>query len=227
MPWRITSCCSGISDKGIPDVFLPEPAEMPDYRQHVSPRKWREAQESKLAGRERAATVREERVSQMVRHVLARKDRLDERETAASLREAEMVKREAEASEMHGVAQFIIDVATKVSKGDLEVVECVDPAAKASTDPKQIARKHATSIFGRALAKLRGDARQEVRTELSDAFAEIKAADDEIVRVAALLPQGAREAIAKARRSLTGRITAIGQMAKRQFANRRGEKDQR
>ncbi|WP_299847934.1 plasmid recombination protein [uncultured Paracoccus sp.] len=214
-------------DKGIPDVFLPEPAEMPEYRQHVSPRKWRKAQERALAEREKVATVRESRVSQREQSVLARKDRLAERETVVETREAEVVKREAKASEMQEVARVMIDVATKVSKGDLEVVERIDPAAKASSDPKQIARKHATSIFGRALTKLRGDAREEARAELSDAFEEIKAADEEIVRVTALLPQSAREAIAKARRSLSGRIFGLTQAAKRQFTNRRDEKDQR
>lgn len=214
-------------DKGIPDVFLPEPAEVPDYRQHVSPRKWREAQERALAKREKVATVREGRVSQLEHGVLARKKRLVERETAVETREAEVVKREAEASETQEVAQVIIDVATKVVAGDLEVVERIDPAAKASSDPKQIARKHATNIFGRALAKLRGDARQEARAELSEAFDEIKAADEEIVRVAVLLPQAAREVIAMARRSLSTRIMTLGHMAKRQFTNRRDEKDQR
>lgn len=166
-------------------------------------------------------------MSQREQSVLARKDRLAERETVVETREAEVVKREAKASEMQEVARVMIDVATKVSKGDLEVVERVDPAAKASSDPKQIARKHATSIFGRALAKLRGDAREEARAELSEAFEEIKAADEEIVRVTALLPQSAREAIAKARRSLSGRIFGLTQAAKRQFTNRRDEKDQR
>ena len=250
--------------EGMPEEDLPEPMALPAYRQHVSPRKWREAQEIALAKRETEATAREAmagarearleatKADQQDRDVAlsdrevavndrertadARDTQLDaseqaqrDRDAAVATRENAVSAREQKAASKQQTAQAMINIADRVAKGDLDVPEQTDEAAKTANDPVRLDRHQAATLFARALAKLRQqaktEARAEARAELSETFAEIKAADEAIVRVATLLPPAAREAIAKARRSLSIRIMALGQMAKRQFLNRDAEKD--
>lgn len=151
----------------------------------------------------------------------------DKREAALTVREQGVAAREAKADNKQHVAQTMIDVAKKVAAGDLEVAERAEPATGVLSDPAKVAHQQATTLFGRALSKLRDQARAEARAELTAEYAEIRAADDEIVRLARMLPAPAREAIAKARRSLTGRIMALGQMAKRQLRGRDDRSDER
>ena len=84
----------------------------------------------------------------------------------------------------------------------------------------------ASRLFGRALTTLRAKARAEAREELSRAFAEIKAADEAILAVAKLLPEGLRGAVAEARRSLSQRIVAMTRRQK-EWRDRRQDSDPR
>lgn len=164
-------------------------------------------------------------------------DQASIREGRAKLdrREACLRTREAEAQRKREVADAMIDIAKEVTAGKLEVAENSNPAAASSTDPIEIARYRAARIFGQALKALRlkartdamVKARQEAQAELSAAYAEIKAADDAIVDIAARLPKDLRAQIAHARKALTMRIMALGQMAKRQFQNRDRERPEK
>ena len=63
----------------------------------------------------------------------------------------------------------------------------------------------AKTLFGQAIAQLK----QRARDELGQAFAEIKSADAEIVRLAKQLPKAARDGIAQLRRSLSRSIVGL------------------
>lgn len=240
---------------GLPEVLLPAEVDVPKRRQHVSPRKWREAQEAKLATREKKvdqkasdlasqatvltgreaavaekehATVRQaQRVMAQERAVMADQANIRERQARLDRREAGLGAQEAEVTRKREIADAMIDVARKIAAGEYEPGEKSNPATAASTDPVEIARTQAATFFAQALKvlrlKARHEARVEARAELSSAFAEIKAADNAILAVARLLPGALRMQVAKARSSLVASITALEQMAKRQFRNRENE----
>lgn len=155
---------------------------LPEHRQHVSPRKWREAQECKLVEREVEADAREKRLA--------------ESETA-------LTAREQVASEKQHEAEEVLEVAQAVAGGDLSglsdeaqggVEETVEVSAKPS---------FARRLFGEAIARLRQDEQASARAELQEAFEEVREADETIVQIAQLLPMGLRKKVASARKSLT------------------------
>lgn len=143
--------------------------------------------------------------------------------------------REDQADTKYRTAEAMISVAKAVAAGDIEVTEHPDPAGKTSSDPAEQERFRAARLFGKALKALRlkarddamVKARQEAQAELSAAYAEIKAADDAIVAIAGRLSVDLRAQIAQARKVLTARIMALGEMAKRQFQNRDRERPEK
>lgn len=155
--------------------------ELPEYRQHVSPRKWREQQEIELAERDIAQAAKE-------RGLREREDALAGRETAAD-------KKHAEAVTVLGIAEGVAEGRVDVLTGDDEPGTGLVGKARA--------------VFGKAIDRLRASARTEAREELSDAFDQIRAADDAIVEIARTLPDGLRDRVVKARKGLTRSIVGL------------------
>ncbi len=149
--------------------------EVPERREHVSPRDWRRAQEERLAARQQELATREDDVSQ--------------RETDVRSREAD--------------ADAVLDIARKVASGATTLPEAEDPEADG---PR---RRLAKSLFSKALEALRIRAKREAREELTQAFKEIRKADDAIIEVAQSLPEKARGAIAEARKSLARALVRL------------------
>lgn len=227
---------------GVPDVLLQTEVDVPKRRQHVSPRNWRERQEVELAGRDEKLVVRETKVAQGLQALQARDEAVTAREQNSQTREATLASKEAkvsvredQADTKYRTAEAMISVAKAVAAGDIEVTEHPDPAGKTSSDPAEQERFRAARLFGKALKALRlkarddamVKARQEAQAELSAAYAEIKAADDAIVAIAGRLSVDLRAQIAQARKVLTARIMALGEMAKRQFQNRDRERPEK
>jgi hypothetical protein len=165
-----------------------EEAEMdlPEYRQHVSPRKWREEQEEKLAAREK--------------HVAAAERSVVDREKAAD-------KKDREADE-------VLTIATAVADGDFSGLEQSD-APDSHDLPQSNKPNLARRLFQSAIERLRTEQRKEARAEVVGAFDQIRRADDAIVRIANLLPEALRQQIASARSSLTHAIAALGRRIER------------
>lgn len=161
---------------------------LPEYRQHVSPRKWREAQECELAGREADVRGREG-------HVLAAENAVAEREEQAELKDRE--------------ADEVLTVARAVAEGDFTALE-QDQGAAGEAPPVTGRPTLARRLFRRAIDRLRTEQRTEARKEVAGAFAQIRRADDAIVKIASLLPIGLRQQVASARISLTRAIMALG-----------------
>ena len=159
---------------------------LPEYRQHVSPRKWRETQERELAARDTAVRAHEKSVQEAEAAVA-------ERETQADLKDRE--------------ADEVLAVAQAVAKGDLAGLkedEGAEGKDHASGKPT-LARR----LFGKAIDLLRAEQRAEARDEVAGAFSQIRRADDAIVEIANRLPIGARRQIAAARMTLSRAITAL------------------
>ena len=174
-------------------MLLQTEVDVPKRRQHVSPRKWHEAQEVELAGREQnverkegdltaqaeALTGREAKVANKEQAVevqaqkIAVRERdmttneagLRERQAKLSVQEVNLGSREAETQRKREVADAMIDIAKKVAAGEVEVAEKSNPAMATSNDPVEIARRQAAAIFGRALKAMRLKARDEARVE--------------------------------------------------------------
>lgn len=161
---------------------------LPEYRQHVSPRKWREDQDCKLAERETEFRGREERVL--------------EAEGSVAEREKHADRKDREADEVLAVAQAVAD-------GDLTGLE-QDQGPEGEKVPVPGRPALARRLFGRAIDLLRTEQRAEARDEIAGAFDQIRRADDAIVRIANLLPMGLRQQVASARTSLTRAIMALG-----------------
>lgn len=162
--------------------------DFPEYRQHVSPRKWREQQERKLADRDTKICGREERAV--------------EAELSVTNREKIACQKECEADEVLAVAQAVAD-------GDLTGFKPEPVLGGDETSPPArptLARR----LFQRAIDRLRTEQRSEARSELAGAFDQIRRADDAIVNIANLLPMGLRRQVASARKSLTNAIASLG-----------------
>lgn len=162
---------------------------LPEYRQHLSPRNWREEQECKLVEREAS--------------VQGREDALAENEMSVVERERIASEKERDADEVLTVAKALADGDLGCAEGDQAPDETQDSVP--TKDKPTLARR----LFGRALVRLRQDEREAARTELKEAFDEVSRADDAIVRIANLLPMGLREQVASARKSLTRSIMAL------------------
>ncbi|WP_417808326.1 hypothetical protein [Thioclava sp.] len=138
------------------------PARLSGYERHVSPRKWREAQETQLAERERGL-AQAEMVMAAGRSDLATK-----------VEDAECMQLNAQA----GLAG-----AQDLAQGRVDVL-CDDTDDNpAQTGPAAPPEHRAKRIFGRALVVVRARARKETRTELSSEFEEIKGADTAILEI--------------------------------------------
>lgn len=129
---------------------------LPEYRQHVSPRKWREAQECKLVEREADVQAREGRMVES---------------------EAAVVEREQVASDKQREAEEVLTVAQSVADGDLSLAG----GTQAQDNPDEPAPSKPTlakRLFGRAGARLRQDERAAARAELQDAFDEVRLTEE-------------------------------------------------
>lgn len=162
---------------------------LPKYRQHVSPRKWREEQECKLVAQEAEAQVREVT--------------LVKNEEAVAEREQVVCVREREADEVLSIAQAVAD--GDISGGEFDQAQDDAQDHEPVPDKPTLARR----LFGKAMIRLRQDERATARAELKDAFDEVRRADDAIVRIANLLPVNLRKQIASARTSLTRSIVSL------------------
>ncbi|QFT61565.1 plasmid recombination protein [Roseivivax sp. THAF30] len=161
--------------------------DVPEKRQHVSPRDWRRKEERKLS------------------------TRASELET----REGVVAQRESEADE-------VLDLATAVASGDIDLVERAEapsneePASESGPSPKPASEKPASprlqkarTLFRKALARLRGEAQEAARRSVARDVEEIRKADDTIVEIASKLPSSARETIAGLRKGLTKRLLGL------------------
>lgn len=162
--------------------------DFPDYRQHVSPRKWREQQERKLADCDIEICAREKCVV--------------EAELSAIRREKIACQKECEAILVLAVAQAVAD-------GDLSGLKPEPMLGEDETSPPA-KRTLARRLFQRAIDRLRTEQRSEARSELAGGFVQIRRADDAIVNIANLLPPGLRRQVASARKSLTNAIASLG-----------------
>ena len=124
--------------------------------------------------------------------------------------EAAVTEREQVASDKQREADEVLTVARAVADGDIGCAESNQAQDDAQggepvPDKPTLARR----LFGRAVARLRQEERAVARAELTDAFDEVRQADDAIVRIANLLPMNLREQVASARTSLTRSIMAL------------------
>lgn len=162
-------------------------APLPEYRQHVSPRKWRMEQDCKLAERETEVRSREERV-------------LDA--------EGAVAEREKHADRMDREAHEVLAVAQAVADGNLTGLD-QDQRGEGEEAPVTDRPTLARRLFGRAIDHLRTEQRAEARDEIAGAFDQIRRADDAIVRIANLLPIRLRQQVASARKSLSHAIMML------------------
>ncbi|PYE83940.1 plasmid recombination protein [Pseudoroseicyclus aestuarii] len=160
---------------------------LPEYRQHVSPRKWREAQECKFAERDTAIAAREESVRDA-------EAALAERETRADLKDRQ--------------ADEVLSVAQAVAEGDLTGL-AQDQNPGAQDEPRPGKPTLARRLFGKAIDLLRAEQQAKAREEVAGALDQIRHADNAIVEIANLLPMGARRQIAAARKTLSRAIIAL------------------
>jgi len=135
--------------------------------------------------------------------VISAKNRSTKDEAAVTEREQVVCVREHEADEVLSVAQAVAD-------GDIGCAESNQAQDDAQggepvPDKPTLARR----LFGRAVARLRQEERAAARVELTDAFDEVRRADDAIVRIANRLPMNLREQVYSARTSLTRSIMSL------------------
>ncbi|QPZ92325.1 plasmid recombination protein [Thioclava electrotropha] len=170
---------NGVADPGT-EIALPE------HRDHVSPRKWRESQEIELASRDKVVKQTEDTLA-------AEKSALAKQKQTVTQRQQD--------------AQSVLDVAAAVAEGRVDIVsdlnETVSQVAQADT-PSPV-----RALFGRALEVLHQRARKEARAELTDEFTQIEAADAALLEIAKTLPDKARQRLAQARRSLSLPLNAL------------------
>ena len=161
---------------------------LPEYRQHVSTRKWREAQERKLAERD---------------------TKVQRREESALIAEAAVTEREEQAEQKDREADEVLAVAQAVADGNLAELE-QDKRGEGDEGPVSSKPTLAKRLFGKAIDLLRTEQRTAAREEVAGAFEDIRRADDAIVKIANLLPIGMRQQVAAARKSLIQAIAALG-----------------
>ena len=132
---------------------------------------------------------------------------------------AQLQKQKAKAAAKEQQADEIIQYADQVARGEIEIEDeptephdLKRPTGQPATVPS-MGFARASKAFQAALARLRkreqrkAEAAAEAR--VSDALKDIKAADQAILTIAAMLPAGLREKIALARKSLTAKIMAL------------------
>lgn len=173
--------------------------EPPKRRYHARTPQWRAAEELRLA-----------------------RQAADQKATAAELdqRSDALAAREAEAETILAVAGGIADGSLAIDTQDdtprLAVGQGAgtaptpppDPDALRNRSPRGVAR--AVAAFGAAWTRLIARADAEAKAGVAEAVAQIAAADDKIVEIAARMREPDRMEIAKMRQSLTARLTALG-----------------
>ncbi len=140
--------------------------------------------------------------------------RLEQKAEALELQSDEVEAREAE-------ADTVLAVADAIAVGAIEVDGSTE-APRLKTDPSKMdkplltrlnksraGRTRASAVFAAAWKRLSARAGHEAQEALRQEFEEIRAADDEIVAIARMLPDGLRGRIAAARRSLSRRIVGL------------------
>ena len=160
---------------------------LPEYRQHVTPPKYREQKERDLATASRGI---DERTAELNMHAQA----LDQRESALEAREAD--------------ADDVIEMAEDVADGRLDGVFSATPenAERAPDDAQPMSRRdRARRAFGKAITHLA----TKTRDEFAEAFGEIKAADTVPVQILSELPAAARNRLRDMRRGLTKIIIGL------------------
>lgn len=159
--------------------------EPPKKRRHVQTATWRQQEEVRLA---------------------AEKARLDREERAL-----EKTKEEAEA---------IIDFADQIASGQVMAddtmfadVDATQPPKLKSKKPSALGFERARAAFHAAFARMKERAEIKAATaaeaKLAQELLEVRAADEVIVGIAAMLPVGLRTKIADARKSLTAKIMRL------------------
>lgn len=160
---------------------------LPEYRQHVTPRKYREQKERDMATASRGIDERTGELS-------LRAHALDQRERALEAREVD--------------ADAVIEMAEEVAAGQLDGVlsatsENVEPAPD---DTQPLSRRdRARRAFGKAIIHLA----TKTRAEFAEAFGEIRAADTVLVQILSELPTAARTRLRDMRRGLTKIIIGL------------------
>lgn len=134
----------------------------------------------------------------------ARRNGVSNRNSTSAARDAETTARETKVDKRETTVSDVMKIAKEVAKsGTLAVV----PADAGDNSRSAAAR----TLFGKALARLLGDAQLEAQTNVARELEEIKAADEAIVAAARLLPDRTRKAIVDVRTSLTKRIIRLRQ----------------
>ncbi|MEH6836879.1 hypothetical protein [Falsihalocynthiibacter arcticus] len=190
-----------------------------------------------VRGDNRAAQIREAREQGETpppkrRHVRTQKWRQDE-ELRIKKAQKELKQKEQDVASREEEADAVLSVAEGLASGFLEFEDKgAEPKlraldAKKNTDANQsilkrlrkspIGFKRAKSVLGAAWLQLRQQAetraQKKAKEVLVGEFAEIKAADTEIVRIAALLPQTLALQIAQARKPLVKNILSLQKSA--------------
>jgi hypothetical protein len=127
-----------------------------------------------------------------------------QQELHLAARNAETTARETEIDKRETTVSDVIKIVKEVAKSGTLAVAPADAG-----DNRRSAA--ARTLFGKALARLRGDAQLEAQTNVARELEEIKAADDAIVAAARLLPDRTRRAIIDVRTSLIKRIISLSQ----------------
>ncbi|SFQ44391.1 hypothetical protein SAMN05421853_1063 [Roseivivax halotolerans] len=172
--------------------------EIPEKRQHVSPRAWRRKEERKLSKQASELEIREGAVAQ----------------------------RESEADEVLDLAAAVasgdIDIAERAElPGKEQPTNGSGPSPQTSPEkPASPRLQKARTLFRKAFARLRGEAEDAARRKVARDVEEIRKADDTIVAIASKLPSSVRETIAELRKGLTKRLLGLRHL------DQRGARDQ-
>ena len=205
----------------------------PPKRRHTRPWDWRMQEELRLISSGAALEAREDELARRE----AQADRqaetttrvraaVETRAVALTAREAQVETRERAADDRKANAEAVLAVASGLSNGAFEV------EAEGAEAPFRIAAGHeaqanakplmpriekrpkaaalAGRLFQRAFSRLREKAVAAAEAQLARDFAEIRAADDAIVEIAAVLPADQRSKIHHLRKGLVRRIMALG-----------------
>ncbi|QPH53973.1 hypothetical protein [Pontivivens ytuae] len=173
---------------------VPDLVEVPKHRAHVSPRQWREAQETRL---------------------MERDDVVTRKEVAVSRRAGDLDAREKTAETQKRRADIVLRTAKQIANGEITSEDlgrmARDTDGSVSSEGDTTSRT-AAQIFARAMRVLNDRAEKRARAHLGDEFEAIRQAGNVIVSIARRLPSALRARIANARTSLTSRIVALDRM---------------
>lgn len=169
----------------------------PKRRYHARTATWRAAEELRLA---RKAADQEARAADLDARTAAVADREVEADTILAV--ATGIGDGTLAMDMTGDAPRLA-----AGEGARAAQDAPDPDTLRKRSPTGVAR--AVAAFSAAWKRLTARADASANAGVAEAVAEIAAADDKIVEIAGRLPEADRVDIAKARQSLTARLTAL------------------